>query len=160
MVKRRWKQAWKWFPKLSSIKYASLVSQFIILIKASQRVWGLFLKETLIHLITHNALLMKQPQPMVKHNQGEFYNSSFQAYLSLFECPQSSIHQDMSCGLEKLISQFIWLFWNALRPNFLCVGQMDMIPRETMFLRTIWTTFMFIKNWFEAWKVIIHSKTL
>ena len=66
--------------------------------------------------------------------------------MNLFECPQSSIHQDMSCGLGKLISQFIWLFWNALRPNFLCVGQMEMIPRAKMFLRTIWTTFMFIKN--------------
>ena len=110
--------------------------------------------------VHHNALLMKQPQPMVKYNQGKFFNSSFHAYLNLFECPQSSIHQDMSCGLEKLISQFIWLFWNALRPNFLCVGQMEMIPNAKMFLRTMWTTFMFIKNWFEAWKVIIHSKTL
>ena len=38
------------------------------------------------------------------------FNSSFHAYLDLFECPQSSIHQDMSGGLEKLISQFILLF--------------------------------------------------
>ena len=68
--------------------------------------------------------------------------------------------KDMSYGLEKLINQFIWLFWNALRPNFLCVGQIEMNPREKMFLRTIWTTFMFIKIWFEACKVIFHSKTL
>ena len=57
--------------------------------------------------VHHNALLMKQPQPMVKYNQGKLFNSSFHAYLNLFECPQSSIHQDMRFGLEKLISQFI-----------------------------------------------------
>ena len=57
--------------------------------------------------VHHNALLVKQPQPMVKYNQGKFFNSSFHAYLNLFECPQSAIHQGMSWGPEKLISQFI-----------------------------------------------------
>jgi hypothetical protein len=50
---------------------------------------------------------MKQPQPLIKFNQGKFFNLSFYEYMSLFEAPQSFIHQDWKFGLEKLTSQVI-----------------------------------------------------
>ena len=156
----RWKQAWQWFPKISIIIYVSQVSQFYNFIKINQRVWGLFPKETLIQLCIDCALLMKQPQPMIKFNQGKLFHSLFYAYMSLCEYPQSFIHQDLKFGLEKLTSQVIWLNWNPLRPNFWWIYQMKITPRQKMFLITIWTTLMFIKNPFETWKVIIHFKTL
>ena len=37
--------------------------------------------------VHHNALFLKQPQPMIKYNQGKFFNPSFHAYLNSFECP-------------------------------------------------------------------------
>ena len=148
MARWRWKQAWKWFPKLSIIIYASQVSQFVNLIKINQRAWGLFPKETLIQLCFDCALLMKQPQPMIKFNQGKFFHSSFYAYMSLFEYPQSFIHQDWKFGLEKLTNQVIWLSWAPMRFNFRCVCQMKI------------TTLMFIKNPFETCNIIIHFKTL
>ena len=160
MARWRWEKAWQWSTKFLIIIYVSQVSQFANLIKITQRAWGLFPKETLIQLCFDCALLMKQPQPMIKFNQGKFFHSLFYAYMSLCEYPQSFIHQDLKFGLEKLTSQVIWLNWGSLRHNFWCVCQMKMTPRETMFLGTIWITFIFIKNPFETWKVIIHFKTL
>ena len=61
--------------------------------------------------VHHNALLLEQPQPTIKYKQRKvfyfLFHSSFHAYIFLCECPQSSIHQDLGFGLEKLISQFI-----------------------------------------------------
>ena len=121
MARWRWGKAWKWSTKFLIIIYVSQVSQFSNLIKITQRALGLFPKETLIQLCFDYALLMKQPQPMIRFNQGKFSHSLFYAYMSLCEAPQSFIHQDWKFGLEKLTSQVIWLSWGSMKYNFWCV---------------------------------------
>ena len=139
------KQAWKWFPKLSIIIYTSQVSQFVNLIKINQR--GLRLvSQGNLNSTVHWLCLAHEATSTYDQIQSREFLSSFYAYMSLCEYPQSFIHQDLKFGLKNLTSQVIWLNWRSLRYNVLCVFQMKMTPRENVFLTTIWTTFMFIKN--------------